>query len=45
LMEALAPEMGVVWDVRWWRARIREARQTAAAAYGNQTLAERIALP
>jgi hypothetical protein len=26
LMEGLPAEMGVVWDVRWWRARIREAR-------------------
>jgi len=28
-----------VRDVQWWRARIREARQTAGTAYGNQTFA------
>jgi hypothetical protein len=45
LIETLPAEMGVVKDVQWWRARVREARQAAATAYGNQTLAERIALP
>ena len=45
LTESLAPEMGIVKDVQWWRARVREARRTAATAHGNQTLAERITLP
>ena len=40
LMDSLAPEMGVVKDVQWWRARMREARQTAATAHADQTLAD-----